>query len=86
MSESKVRSRRYHVSVITERCKGCGYCIEFCPRHLLSKSDEINSRGYHLVSMDDENKCNGCNICGMVCPDFAISVASGEKEPEKEGE
>jgi len=72
--------------VIVDRCKGCGFCIEFCPQHILSKSTEINSKGYYTVCIDDTSKCTGCNICSMVCPDFAISVVSTGKKPEKEAE
>ncbi len=71
--------------MIGERCKGCGYCIEFCPKHLLRKSTETNNKGYHTVCMDDSDSCTGCNICSMVCPDFAISVVSTEEETERKG-
>ncbi len=86
MTKGNIRSRHYQVHVMAERCKGCGFCIEFCPQHGLSKSTEINSKGYHIVRIDDADKCTGCNICSMVCPDFAISVVSTEKKPEKEAE
>ncbi len=67
------------VVVIPERCKECGYCIEFCPKHILYKSTEVNSQGYHSVSVSDNDKCTGCNICSMICPDFAIHVTSVEE-------
>ena len=35
------------VSVQTEVCKGCAYCIEFCPTKSLEFSKEFNRKGYH---------------------------------------
>ena len=78
------RSKHYQIHVMVERCKECGFCIEFCPQHILYKSTETNSKGYHTVYIDNANKCTGCNICSMVCPEFAISVVSIEEEAEKE--
>ena len=73
------------ISLIAERCKGCGFCIEFCPRKALGKSTQINSHGYHIVCLNDSDKCTGCDICGMVCPEFAISVVSTGEETGKAG-
>ena len=84
MSKDTRRSKHYQVHVIVERCKECGFCIEFCPQHVLCKSTQTNSKGYHIVCMDNSNKCTGCNICSMVCPDFALNVVSTEEEAEKE--
>ncbi|GAI34801.1 unnamed protein product [marine sediment metagenome] len=84
MSKDSVKSRHFQVNVIAERCKGCSFCIEFCPQHIIRESSEINSKGYHIVVVDDNDKCNGCDICSMICPDFAISVVSIE-EKTKEG-
>jgi len=67
------------VIIIPERCKGCGFCIEFCPKHILFESTEINSQGYHPVYISDNSKCTKCDICGMVCPDFAIGVVDTAK-------
>ncbi|MGQ9796798.1 4Fe-4S binding protein [Desulfosoma sp.] len=30
-----------------DRCKGCGYCIAFCPRDVLQESKRFNAKGYH---------------------------------------
>jgi len=78
-----MKLKNKEVIILAERYKGCGFCIEFCPKHVLYESTEINSQGYHQVYIDDSDKCTGCNICGMICPDFAIYVVSIEKKPEE---
>jgi 2-oxoglutarate ferredoxin oxidoreductase subunit delta len=60
------------VVVVTERCKGCGFCVEFCPTHVLALSSAFNAKGYHPPHLLNADKCSGCNLCGMYCPDFAI--------------
>ena len=69
--------------IIPERCKGCGFCIEFCPQQVLSRSKEINSKGYHPVYLSDGSRCTKCDMCGMVCPDFAIGVVNAKKKPAR---
>ena len=70
---------RGSVVVVTERCKGCGFCVEFCPTHVLKLSSAFNAKGYHPPHLVDGDKCSGCNLCGMYCPDFAIF---GYREPQ----
>lgn len=53
-------------------CKGCGYCIEFCPRDVLEESEKFNEKGYHPPEPVNLQECVNCNFCGMICPDFAI--------------
>ena len=60
------------VAITVERCKGCGFCIEFCPTHVLALSSAFNSKGYHPPHVVAADKCSGCDLCGMYCPDFAI--------------
>jgi len=83
LSNSVIKSKQNQVFVMTEWCKGCRFCIEFCPQHLLYESDETNSKGYHIVRMDDNGNCIGCEMCSMVCPEFAIHVVTADEEPEK---
>ena len=73
MSEVKAAKKpRGVVTVDTELCKGCGFCIEFCPAEVLKFSEEFNSKGYHPPLVFKPEACTGCDLCGIYCPDFAI--------------
>ncbi len=63
-----------HVVVDVDLCKGCGYCIEFCPAGVLATSPKRNRKGYHPPEVLHPEKCTGCGFCQRVCPDFAITV------------
>ena len=68
------------VAIVVERCKGCGYCVEFCPLGVLVMSSKFNAKGYHYPEIANAQKCSGCDMCGMYCPDFAIRGARPSKE------
>lgn len=70
--EKTARQARGKVYIDWERCKGCGYCIEFCPTGVLAFSDKFNEKGYHPPEAINAEACTGCDLCGMYCPDFAI--------------
>ncbi len=60
------------VRIIAERCKGCAFCVEFCPTNVLAISSAFNAKGHHPPHVGAPEKCSGCDLCGMYCPDFAI--------------
>lgn len=60
--------------VRSERCKGCGLCIAFCPKECLSLSANLNPLGYTPAFLSDPDKCTGCGLCADVCPDAVIRV------------
>src|SRR5215472_3651594 len=71
------------VAIVVERCKACGFCVEFCPTKVLALSSAFNSKGYHPPHVVEPEKCSGCDLCGMYCPDFAIygyKLAAPKKE------
>jgi 2-oxoglutarate ferredoxin oxidoreductase subunit delta len=61
------------IRIIEDRCKGCGFCIEFCPNECLKESKRFNVKGYHPpeVTFLVEN-CVNCGLCSLICPEFAI--------------
>jgi 2-oxoglutarate ferredoxin oxidoreductase subunit delta len=82
----QVNIPRGEVRIIVERCKGCGFCVEYCPKDILAMSEEFNAKGYHPPEVVRHGECVDCNLCEMICPDYAIysvAVEAGEaKEPE----
>jgi len=67
--------------IIKDRCKGCGFCIEFCPNGVLKEGPEFNRKGYHPPQVIKQGECVNCNLCEIICPEFAIySVLKEYKE------
>ena len=62
------------IKVLTDRCKGCGLCIQACPVKIIKASDELNVKGFHPAVQINPEKCTGCKLCAIVCPDVAIEV------------
>jgi len=72
------------VHIIDDRCKGCGFCVTFCPRDVLVMSKQANSKGYYPPELIDDSHCVNCGLCALLCPDFAIYVENGGlHHPEK---
>lgn len=72
LDAEKVKVPQGEVHIIKNRCKGCGFCIEFCPKEMLETSEELNERGVHPPKVKDKSVCSLCSFCEAVCPDFAI--------------
>jgi 2-oxoglutarate ferredoxin oxidoreductase subunit delta len=69
------------VSIIIERCKGCSFCVEYCPRDVLRISERFNKKGYHYPEVVAEGLCVDCNLCEDICPEFAIFSEAVEEIP-----
>ncbi len=66
------------VTFNSERCKGCGLCVDACPKGIVViLTDKLNSKGYHPAAISDQEKCIACAMCATMCPDSVIKV---EKE------
>jgi len=82
LDTEKVKLPKAEIHIIKDQCKGCGFCIQFCPKKVLEESEEINARSVHPPKIVDEDNCIICGFCTAVCPDFAIFVL---EKPCKEG-
>lgn len=58
-----------------EWCKGCGICVDVCPRQVL-----VMEGGMPMISQIE--RCNGCQLCEIHCPDLALCVVCGRRRVE----
>lgn len=63
-----------YIEVDRERCKGCGLCVEACPKDCLRLSECVNRMGYYYVEQQRPEACTSCTACGVMCPDGCITV------------
>ena len=71
LDAKEIAVSRGRVVIIDDRCKGCGYWIEFCPREVLVFSTQYNKKGYHPPVVKTDG-CLNCHYCELLCPEFAI--------------
>ena len=64
------------IAIDSMMCKGCGYCIKFCPKNILEMSKERSQKGHFYPVNISEDNCTSCGICELMCPEGAIEVSS----------
>lgn len=62
-----------HPQVSTDKCIGCGQCLENCPADAIS----LNSDNKAQI---DPDKCIGCAMCISVCPEQAVRIPWGGRD------
>jgi 2-oxoglutarate ferredoxin oxidoreductase subunit delta len=66
------------IEIDRELCKGCGYCVEACPKKVIALDTRFNEQGFYPAICEHPEDCIGCAICAQVCPDLAIEVWKDE--------
>jgi 2-oxoglutarate ferredoxin oxidoreductase subunit delta len=80
MSFGNLKKAYGNVNINKNWCKGCGFCVQYCPTNALEMSKGYNQKGYHPPQVKDAEDCRDCKFCEMVCPEFAIFVTSKKDE------
>lgn len=57
----------YSVTVDTDKCIGCGECVDVCPVEVYELQNE-------KATVVNEEECLGCESCVEVCEQDAITV------------
>jgi len=79
-----LKPKKGDIHINTERCKGCGFCVEYCPKDVLELSEEFNKKGYHPPRVAHEEMCCYCQLCEAICPEFALFVTLKDEEEDVE--
>lgn len=58
----------FHINIIEKRCKGCGICVEYCPKHVYTLVPGETAKATNAEA------CVGCHLCELRCPDIALEV------------
>lgn len=77
---TKIKEANGTVHINKNWCKGCGYCVKYCPTGVLAMSKEYNKKGYHPPEAVNPEKCRDCKFCEVICPEFAIYITADKDE------
>jgi len=83
LDHEKWETPKGEIHIIDDRCKGCSFCIEFCPNGVLKLSTGFNKKGYHPPIVVQIDKCAFDGLCQSVCPDSAIFITRKEITDEE---
>lgn len=73
-------SKKFRLEITSDECKGCGRCVNACPKNLIVKTDQVNMMGVVYVEYLGEG-CIGCGSCFYACPEpGAITIYEEDSE------
>ncbi len=81
LDAQRVKVPHGRINILIDRCKGCRFCVTYCPRNVLDMSEGFNVKGHHYPVAKNIDDCVNCGLCERLCPEFAIfSVEVVEEE------
>ncbi len=73
--QNKTGSWRTFKPIVTDKCTGCGLCVQYCPEACI----EVKAVGGRKKAVINYDFCKGCLICLGECPQKAIKSEREEK-------
>ncbi|WP_025209271.1 4Fe-4S binding protein [Hippea sp. KM1] len=67
--------KRMPVEINEKLCKGCGLCVNVCPKNVLEMVEDLHVWMGTIAKVARPEDCIRCKMCEDICPDFAITVA-----------
>ncbi|MFZ0035353.1 MAG: 4Fe-4S dicluster domain-containing protein [Sedimentisphaerales bacterium] len=61
------------IIINTERCKGCGLCVQVCTKGGIVIAKQSNKSGY-FPAQPKNSDCTGCCLCAIICPEAIIEI------------
>jgi len=71
----------YRYTIDENRCKGCGLCVDVCPKKVLEISSAVNAKGYFPAYQARPEDCIYCTTRCIMCPDVAITITQEDEAP-----
>lgn len=81
----KTKAKKPKPALIPQYCKGCGRCIESCPKNCISIGTEIEPHSGFTPVLLDLEECTACGLCFGACPEpYGLVPAPERREGDFE--
>jgi len=62
------------IRIDAQLCKGCAFCVRYCPEQALAIGGQRNKKGDHYA-VAGSCTADACGLaCAVICPEGAITV------------